>query len=362
MVFLPQRAKGLDLNRRHCFIFDDAQGSYKDVELRNDLFKCIHDYPDCRAIAIASYGSPSSFIDIQGTRFFVASRARVNLLPTADGDNLPAAGLFFIPAEFDELVSKHSPDSEYHFHPSFLNTVFEITEGHVGAIYSFLNIILGSDVLYFLVNEKLKLISSFSYIVNSNTLENVTLGSYFRKWSVWFLQQFASAAAGVFKRGLPPDDALRVPAVASVFSSLLRIGSVQDTDFTTEDNSSALQLCFSKGWLHTDNIDNKTRYFFPSSLHRWYVEWNVWGVLGTTFRADNVLDFVIDVVSPFSPRMLSTTRRVIAAGPRLDMFNILLEFNIRLNFTVAVILIPMARLSLSLNSVQPKGGSILHSC
>ena len=84
-------------------IFDEAQESYKDVELWNELFKGIHDYPDRRAIAFASYGSPSSFIDIQGTRFFVASRARVSLLPTADGD--PAAGLFFTPAEFDELVS-----------------------------------------------------------------------------------------------------------------------------------------------------------------------------------------------------------------------------------------------------------------
>ena len=63
------------------FIFDEAQGSYKDVELRNDLFKCIHGYPDRRAIAFASYGSPSLFIDIQGTRIFVAFRARVSLLP-----------------------------------------------------------------------------------------------------------------------------------------------------------------------------------------------------------------------------------------------------------------------------------------
>ena len=92
------------------------------------------------------------------------------------------------------------------------------------------------------------------------------------------------------------------------------MGSVQDTDFTTEDNSSALQLCFRKGWLHTDYIDNKTKYFFSSSLHRWYIEWKLWGILDTTFCADDILDFVIDVISIFSPRMLSTTRRVSAAG------------------------------------------------
>ena len=38
--------------------------------------------------------------------------------------------------------------------------------------------------MYLLVNEKLKLISSSSNIVNSNILDNVTLGSYSRKKSV----------------------------------------------------------------------------------------------------------------------------------------------------------------------------------
>ena len=127
------------------------------------------------------------------------------------------------------------------------------------------------------------------------------------------MHQFENTAAGVFRRGLPDND-LRVPAVACVFSSVLRMGSVQDTDFTTEDNSSALQLCFRKGWLHTDYIDNKTKYFFSSSLHRWYIEWKLWGILDTTFCADDILDFVIDVISIFSPQMLLTTRRVSAAG------------------------------------------------
>jgi energy-coupling factor transporter ATP-binding protein EcfA2 len=131
------------------FIFDEAQVTYKDGELWNELFKGIHDYPDRRAIAFASYGSPSSFIDIEGTPIFVAPTARVSLLPTAHNDNLPAAGLLFTRAEFDELVSKQYPYSEYHFHPSFLDMVFGITEGHVGAMYSFLHIILGSDVCTF---------------------------------------------------------------------------------------------------------------------------------------------------------------------------------------------------------------------
>ena len=150
--FLKTR-KGWIPGENTVFIFDEAQVSYRDVELWNELFKGIHDYPDRRAIVFASYGSPSSVIDIEGTPILVSPTVRVSLLPTAHGDNLPAVGLLFTRAEFDELVSKQYPSSEYHFHPSFLDTVFGITEGHVGAMYSFLTIIVGSDVCTFLLTR-----------------------------------------------------------------------------------------------------------------------------------------------------------------------------------------------------------------
>ena len=181
-----KKQKGWIPKENTVFIFDEAQESYKDGELWNDLFKCIHDYPERRAIAFASYGSPSSITKMQGTPIFVTPRARIGLLPITDEDNLPAAGLLFSHIEFDELVSKHFSDPEHHFHPSILEMVFKITDGHVGAIYSILHIILGSDVMYFLVNEKLELISFFSNIANSDTLDNATLGMYFRKQSVQF--------------------------------------------------------------------------------------------------------------------------------------------------------------------------------
>ena len=150
--FLKMR-KGWIPGKNTVFIFDEAQVSYKDGELWNELFKGIHDYPNCHAIAFASYGSPSSFIDIEGTSILVLPTARISLLPTTHGDHLPAAGLLFTRAEFNKLVSRQYPYSEYYFHPSFLDTVFGITEGHVGAMYSFLNIILGSDIFTFLLTR-----------------------------------------------------------------------------------------------------------------------------------------------------------------------------------------------------------------
>ena len=148
--FLKMR-KGWIPGENMVFIFDEAQESYEDGELWNELFKGIHNYPDRRAIAFANYGSPSLFIDIEGTSILVPPTARISLLPTTHGDHLPAVGLLFTRSEFDELVSRQYPYSEYYFHPSFLDTVFGITEGHVGAMYSFLNIILGSDVFTFLL-------------------------------------------------------------------------------------------------------------------------------------------------------------------------------------------------------------------
>ena len=150
---LLKMRKGWIPGENMVFIFDGAQESYKDGELWNKLFKGIHDYPDRRAIAFASYGSPSSFINIEGTSILVLPTARISLLPTTHGDHLPAAGLLFTRAEFDKLVSRQYPYSECYFHPSFLNTVFGITEGHMGAMYSFLNIVLGSDVFTFLLTR-----------------------------------------------------------------------------------------------------------------------------------------------------------------------------------------------------------------
>jgi hypothetical protein len=98
------------------------------------------------------------------------------------------------------------------------------------------------------------------------------------------------------------------------FSSALRAGSVADTDFTGEDDTSALQQCFRDGWLHTDKfVDDGIKYF---SLHRWYVEWKPWDVASASASADatsdsfecaDILELVINVISTFSPARVSNS-------------------------------------------------------
>jgi predicted AAA+ superfamily ATPase len=84
-------------DKKTVFIFDEAQTSYADGALWNDFFKCIHDYPNRRAIAFVSFGSTSSIFFIKGIPIFVAGEARITMLPIAH-DGLGAVVRRAVPA------------------------------------------------------------------------------------------------------------------------------------------------------------------------------------------------------------------------------------------------------------------------
>ena len=142
------RLRGWVEQNETVFIFDEAQVSYGDAELWNNFFKSIHEYPRCRAIIFASYGSPicTQIITIRGSSIIIPDRQRVTLRAIRREDNLPAAGLLFTRMEFNDLVSVMYPSPEYAFDTSFFDSLFNLTEGHVGAIVDFMGIILADDV------------------------------------------------------------------------------------------------------------------------------------------------------------------------------------------------------------------------
>ena len=124
------------------------------------------------------------------------------------------------------------------------------------------------------------------------------------------------SSASIFGRGLPSSEDLRVLATASVFSATLHRNFVTDADYAPgSDERRALQQCFQNGWLHSDklgdiNSPDRIGYFFPSPLHRWYMEWKLWGKFSQAqFSANGLLDFVINVIRLFSPRHLLAKRR-----------------------------------------------------
>ena len=128
------------------FIFDEAQLSYEDAQLWGEFFKSMHDHEERRAIVFASYGSPTSRIDIKGIPMIIPDPQRVTLRHVVHEDGLPPAGLLFTRSEFNDLVIKHYPSSVFCFHLSFFNALFDITNGHVGAIHDFIRIIIADDV------------------------------------------------------------------------------------------------------------------------------------------------------------------------------------------------------------------------
>ncbi len=140
------RRRGWVEQNETVFIFDEAQLSYGDTDLWNNFFKSIHEYPRCRAIVFASYGSPTSRIKIRGTPIIIPQWKRVTLHAILHEDNLPAAGLLFTRMEFNDLFSVMYPSPEYVFDTSFFNGLFDLTEGHVGAIVDLMGIILADDV------------------------------------------------------------------------------------------------------------------------------------------------------------------------------------------------------------------------
>ena len=113
-------------------------------------------------------------------------------------------------------------------------------------------------------------------------------------------------------RGLPHDRFLQNPAIACIFSNVLREGSITfEHGSTIGEGKKALQQCFREGWLHADNVGEKIVYVFPSPLHRWYVEWKLWNAApGVPFESNSILQLALEVITRFSPRLLSAERRI----------------------------------------------------
>jgi hypothetical protein len=55
--------------------------------------------------------------------------------------------------EFDDLVGKQFSSFEYYFYPSFLDEVFHLAGGHVGAIHDFMEIVAANDIYFFMMPE-----------------------------------------------------------------------------------------------------------------------------------------------------------------------------------------------------------------
>ena len=118
-------------------IVDEAQSSYWDKPFWLEL-KDINPETSSRIITLASYGSAGHNIYDPMTPFHISPRQNIGLVPVDHGDEI-AVGLLLTKAEFDAVVPKLFPNHQ--FDASFLDSVFDITRGHVGACESFLRVV-----------------------------------------------------------------------------------------------------------------------------------------------------------------------------------------------------------------------------
>jgi hypothetical protein len=81
---------------------------------------------------------------------------------------------------------------------------------------------------------------------------------------------------------------------------------------TSDENLlKTLDRCHRSGWLHADQIlPGIVGYTFPTPLHRWFVEWKLFGSTATTPTQATILEFSIEVIRRFSPLNLSNERRI----------------------------------------------------
>ena len=132
----------LELESGIVLIVDEAQSSYWDKSFWLEL-KDINPDSACNVITLASYGSAGRNIYDPMTPFHISPQQSISLVAVDHGDRI-TVGLLLTKAEFDEVVPKLFQNHQ--FDVSFLDSVFDITRGHVGACEDFLRVVCAHEV------------------------------------------------------------------------------------------------------------------------------------------------------------------------------------------------------------------------
>ena len=126
-----------------------------------------------------------------------------------------------------------------------------------------------------------------------------------------------SLQGSVFSRGLPPVGDLKKPSTGKILAmvTVAQESRVLAKDLPTKDLVELFDNCVKSGWLYSqagDASDSSTiRYFFPSNLHLWYVQWKLFvDIEEGDIKEGNIVDFVVNVICRFDPRVLLGERTI----------------------------------------------------
>ena len=117
-------------------ILDEAQTTYWDKAFWNKFKN--PELQGERVVTFASHGSSGYTGADSLTPMFIAPEQHVGLTPVDCGDRI-LVGLLFTKEEFEDLAQVKFGDDR--FCPSFLDCVFDMTQGHVGACMDIMRMI-----------------------------------------------------------------------------------------------------------------------------------------------------------------------------------------------------------------------------
>lgn len=273
-------------------ILDEAQTTYWDKIFWNKFKN--PGLQGMRVVAFASHGSSGYTGADNLSPMWIGKEQHVGLARLDCGDGI-LVGLLFTREEFNALVRLKFHDNR--FSDSFLDCVFDMTNGHVGACEELMKCVTAHKSY----RERVKSAEyTYEMFITGVSMADIPQAIY---------------KGTVFGRGLPQANVLRENLdVTAVMSEVIRKESIVCPDdylASNPDNDdkrkAALRMIFRSGWLHTEaraDIDG-ILYTFASPLHRRCINWKLNGSpLESRIIEPNPFEFSLAVIQRFSQRSL----------------------------------------------------------
>jgi hypothetical protein len=183
---------------RSFLIIDEAQTSYWDVSLWNDLFKQYSDFKIIHIILFASYGSPEPTVPNDITPWDIPQEHRITLHASNPDKGIPPVGLFF--TEFEAMSAALHIDGD--ISSTIIKNAYNLTLGHTGAFRAIIDIVLASDVSQMPLRSPIPNFSTRDSVIGG-MVEPFTPGSRFgqTKRPIPFLHN----SEGRFSLGASPE-------------------------------------------------------------------------------------------------------------------------------------------------------------
>ena len=240
-------------------IVDEAQSSYWDRSFWLDTIKQITYSTPFRIITFASYGTNGSNPALASP--FFAEPSQIIGLHSADGKTQ----LCLSKEEFSDFVNTVFRD--HRFDSALLDSIYDLTDGHVGACHDVLEVILGDEV---------------SGSRNAHFPMNLIPQSYRKYPGCYTTERFNAhfdmktllsglTTKKIFSRGLPKQDTLRKPEINALFKEFLKTENPIELD--SASSIPGLESCVKRGWIYEEpsDINESNQYMLASPLHRRYL-------------------------------------------------------------------------------------------